>query len=564
MTARARSAISVLALIVFALVLRFTGTRYLLPHTRDNDSDVVCTQVELIESGDPHPERDFNYGYYPLLLPGLVAYLTDDPPLPAPDAPVADHLDAASSLSLRIRHVAIWLSLFGVPATWFLARRFLDPLGAWIATAFTAVGFLELWTAQQAQPHTLQACFALLSVVAAVRLRRVGGAASYLVCGLCIALAIGSLQNGLAALVPLAAALLLRSSRAKETPLAWTVATVALIALAVYILYPFMFHESQGKDAARLGVQGGGKIFNLSGHEIDLTWFNGGGFLVVGRTLLGYEPWMTALALAGAVLAVPRIRSLDRETRADLLVVLAYAIPYLLAIGIYQNVFARFVLPLMPYSACLAAYAVVRACGVFRARWVTPIVVSLALLPQVYACGNLAWLRSHGDTGRELAAWIESNVGRSGTRIAIFRTVDVPLLRSARSMRERPPGYPPIVTPWFLYQYRRELPQGVYEIDTMRTGELGYPKYGAADLVIVEPHDADHVPVLAQFRADIARAGKLVLRLSPDKVDDGLNYPLTYRDDLLPHFMPCMWRSLRARCLGQVLEVYDLRKNRER
>jgi hypothetical protein len=392
-----------------------------------------------------------------------------------------------------------------------------------------------------------------------VRLRRVGGASSYLFVGLCAALAIGSLQNGLAALVPVAAAMLVRSERSKNTPIAWIVATLAILALAVAWFYPFMFHESQGKDAARLGVERDGKIFNLSGHEIELSWFNGRGFAVVGETLFGYEPWMSALALAGLVLALPRLRSLDREARKDLFVVLAYAIPYLAAIGIYQHVFARFVLPLMPYVALLAAYAVSRACRAVPVRWATPVLVALALAPQVYACTKLVWLRGQRDTGEELAAWIQSNVGDGGARIAIFRTVDVPLLRSARSMRERPPGYPPIVTPWFLYQTRRELPQGVYEIDTMRVGEGGYPKFGAADLVIVEPHDADHVPVLAKFREDIARQARLVLRLSPDAVDRGSNYPLTYRDDLLPHFMPCMWRSLTARCLGQVLEVYDLR-----
>ncbi len=560
MSSRAKSSASILLLVGLALALRFTGIGYLLPHTRDNDSDVVCTQVELIESGVPNPERDFNYGYYPLLYAGLTAILTDDPPPCAADAPLAEHLDAASALSLRLRQVAVWLSLLSIPGTWLLARRFMDPLGAWIATAFTAAGFLELWTAQQAQPHTQQACFALLTVVAAVRLRRAGGASSYLFAGLCAALAIGSLQNGLAALVPIAAALFLRSERAKRTPLAWILATGAILAISVRVLYPFMFHESQGKDAARLGVERDGRIFNLSGHEIELTWFNGRGFSVVGETLAGYEPWMSALALVGLVLALPRARALDRETRRDLLVVLAYAVPYLAAIGIYQHVFARFVLPLLPYVALLAGYAVVRASRAVSARWAMPVVVTLALAPQVYACTKLVWLRSQRDTGQELAQWIESNVGESGARIAIFRTVDVPLLRSARSMRERPPGYPPIVTPWFLYQVRRELPQGIYEIDTMRAGEGGYPRHGPADYVIVEPQDADHVPPHAKFRADVAREGKLVLRLSPDRVDDGLNYPLTYRDDLLPRFMPCMWRSLRARCLGHVLEVYDVRK----
>lgn len=558
MKSRVFTAISVLALVLLALGLRFTGIKFLLPHTRDNDSDVVCTQVELLESGMPHPERDFNFGYYPLLLSGLTAVLTDDPPLPEPTAPVPEHLAAASSLSLRLRCVVAWLSLLGVPATWFLARAFMNRLGAWVATAFAATGFLALWSAQQAQPHTLQDSFALLSVIAALRLRRVAGVSSYLACGLCMALAIGSLQNGLATLVPFAAAVWLRSPRAKNTPLVWASVSIALVALAVYFFYPFMFHESQGKDAARLAVDGG--ILNLSGHEIELNWFNGRGFFVVGRTLLGYEPWMSVFALVGGWLALRKCRSLDRERRADLFVALAYAIPYLIAIGSYQHMFARFVLPLMPYVACLAAYGVVRLGEIGRVRWAMPVVVTLALAPQLYACCNLVRLRSQRDTGQELAAWIESNVGSSGARMAIFRTIDVPLLRSARSIRERPPGYPPIVTPWFLYQCRRELQQGQYEIDTMKSAASGYPKYEPADFVIVEPHDPDQVPVLAQFRADIARAGKLVLRLSPDAEDRGLNYALTYRDDLLPHFMPCMWRSLRARCLGHVLEVYDLRK----
>src|SRR6185295_11931912 len=121
---------------------------------------------------------------------------------------------------------------------------------------------------------------------------------------------------------------------------------------------------------------------NLSGHLVALRLFNGAGFAKVYDALRGYEPWMSALGVAGVVFALldgiarRRTHSADpgesdtdtREARRALLVVLAYAIPYLVAIGLYERTYQRFALPLVPFVACAAAYAVLRGARALRLR----------------------------------------------------------------------------------------------------------------------------------------------------------------------------------------------------
>ncbi|MFN0243249.1 MAG: ArnT family glycosyltransferase [Planctomycetota bacterium] len=573
-----------IVLLALAATLRLGSVDFLLPHVSEPDGVVLTTQVELLETGAAHPERELNYGFYPLLVAGLTVAATSPGAVPPPDAPLAEHLRAASDRHVRIRVVVALLSLLAVPATWLVARRLLGAGGAWIAAAFVSLSFLSLWFAQQARPHAAATSFACIAVLAALRLASHGRPIDYVACGLAAALAIGSLQSGLAVLVPCAAAFFLRSERARVTSGWWSLATLAIVVASVPLFYPFLFAQSQGKDAAQLAVDA--STLNLSGHLVALGLFNGAGFAKVYDALRGYEPWMSALGAAGIVLALAaavgrrrdaRATAGDRETdereaRRALLVVLAYALPYLIAIGLYQRTYQRFALPLVPFLACAAAYAVLRGASLLRLRSHVAFgaFALLCLAPQGAAALALARLRSAPDTCDRLADWMRAQTRASLGRVAILPTVDVPLVRSPRAMHERDPGIDARISPWYGYQTRHALgehPGATFDIATMPMYAPGareailadpdaYVRGLGADTAVIEVFE--HRAVLAAVRDALARNGRLVQSFSPDPGGAGWLFTLAYQDDEFPRFVPWMWRVLRARSAGPPIEVYAL------
>src|ERR1043165_126954 len=108
-----------------ALALRLSGVGFLLPQMTESDSRVIHQQVEHLERGDEHPERDRNYGFYPLLVARITACCFDDAPPRTPAADLEEHLQRASATHEHVRIVGAILSVLLVPATWLLARWFL-------------------------------------------------------------------------------------------------------------------------------------------------------------------------------------------------------------------------------------------------------------------------------------------------------------------------------------------------------------------------------------------------------------------------------------------------------
>src|SRR5262249_39747635 len=151
----------------------------------------------------------------------------------------------------------------------------------------------------------------------------------------------------------------------------------------------------------------------------DLKSFNGGGFAVVLDTLISFEPVATALALVGVgALIVQLARRKARgepSDRGDLWVVLAYAVPYFVAVGLYAKSFDRFVIPLLPFVALLAAFGA-RAIAHGAARALAPssrakLVAALAvvlLLPSTLFAWKLGSIRAADDTWTRAAAWVKS------------------------------------------------------------------------------------------------------------------------------------------------------------
>src|SRR5262249_29621670 len=151
----------------------------------------------------------------------------------------------------------------------------------------------------------------------------------------------------------------------------------------------------------------GGYVY-LWGHLISWDLFDGQGLREVLSALARYETWISALAAPALLLLLRSVRrrsSLDEQQRSDLLVVLAYVVPYLAAIVLYRRTYQRFVLPLLPYACLLAAWTVLGTARGIGARFAGPrqrIAALLAscvlVLPQLGLALHLSWARTQPDT----------------------------------------------------------------------------------------------------------------------------------------------------------------------
>jgi hypothetical protein len=570
-----------LAIIALALFLRLSGIGFLLPHQAEPDGNVLATQVELFASGAPHPEREFLFGFYPTLIARVASAVPGariSEKSAAHGSTLETQLTEAASEFLRIRVVVALLSVLIVPATWLLARRFAGPGAASCAALLVAASVLHLWFSQQARPHAASAAFALLGVLAAMNLRRRGRPIDYVAAGLGLGLAIGSLQSGIAVALPIAAAILLRSPDARRASRAWTLATVAFALLFVPLFYPFFFAPSRARKGVRFEIDL--HHANLWGHPIDFTQFDGEGFGAVARALGGYEPWIAALALAGALLWLARFASgrrvRDAERSKDLAVVLAYAIPYFLAIGLYARTYQRFVIPLLPYLACLAAFAIVRlASWAGRRSTARTAIVALALLvPQVAGALALVSIRRAPDTATSAAEWMSRNLKPGADRIAVQYPLELPLPATHDAIEAEAPMLTDPKNPWYMYQRSLdeaqrlspawnmvEMPmQSAAQWNEITRDAKSYLQSLHADYAAIDVYEGGRKPIfLNAIPPALREIGVRVARFSPDAIDDACNLPLAYQDDEYPVFTAWFWRVLRARCTGPVIEIYKLR-----
>lgn len=342
-----------------ALGLRLNALDRLLPQSTEPDND-VAHQVYLLEARVPAAERPGVYARYPLLMADLARLLPSKEVSASDD--LSAHMRVAHDVTLRLRLLSALASVGLVLTTWFLARRFVSGTAALLAAFFIATSLLHLLFSQQARPHALHATLASLAVLCALRLRERPTTFAYLLGGISAGLSAACLQSGLATFVPLAAAIVLRERGdrgERRSSRAWGQAGLAF-ALGGLLVWAFSAGETQPEfDGTTQEVQLGAGSLRFGGHEVVLAELDGSGFGNAARFLWEHDPVLTAAAALGLLVCLPRWRRILEDK--SLVVVLAYALPYLFVIGLYRQTLDRFVLPLSPYCACLAGFGVVRA-----------------------------------------------------------------------------------------------------------------------------------------------------------------------------------------------------------
>lgn len=564
-------------IVVLALAIRLHGIAFLAPHLMEPDGLVVDYQVRVLEGRGAESPENALYAYYPHLVAGAATLVPESWVAPAEPHTLDEHLASAGSVRLRARIAVALLSLLAIPLSWWLARRFLPDPWPLLAAAFTAGSPFVLWFAQQARPHAAAASFVLLATCAAVRLRRRGGIAAYAAAGAAAGLAVASLQNGVAALGPVAVAIVLRLCADRARAIAGAALVLALVAASVVWSYPFLF---AGAERDGVGVTESG-TFGLSRHHVFLNLFNGRGFEVVWRSLVDYDPLLTGAALLGVVaaFAAPFVLAtrLGRERAFDLAVVLAYALPYFVVIGLYQRTYQRFALPLVPFLAILAAFGLfVATRGAFRvsrrAGLAAGAFAALAGVVEIAWSARIAAVRARPDTVERATAWLAANTSE-GDVIDVMPGLDLPIPRTPASLARDAFQKDEQSLPWFRRLSDPSAPRvegreydlrwmPLYEVAVrkqVQTDPTGFARSleGRYAVIVVWPQAFR--PALRSVRDGLAFLYPRVARFAPDSPDVDEDLPLVHQDDEMPYTSPWAWRALRAGCVGPTVEIFRMR-----
>jgi hypothetical protein len=415
--------------------VRLAGIDVLLPHTIEPDP-FMANQAVGIRDGtlDPHSVLARKY---PQFMARLLAPMLPprSPAVQASGETALDldgHLAAARSPYLRVRIVVALFSLLMVPLTWWLLRRYSGDRGALLAAALVATSLLHTVNSQQVRPHAPAASFMLLALIAILAMRRAPNARTYLLAGVACGIAVATLQSALFVLPALGLAYLTRTRDGARLIDAWIALPTLVIAGFVLVFYVL---------AGRLTTGAASAFFEVGGLQHGLRLWNGGGFALLPVFLWEYDPALLVLAGVGLVwaLATGR-RRLDPGVRRDVLVIAAFALPYAIVIGVYDVTQARYLLPLMPLIAGLAAAGALFLVAIVSARVGSPtiagglMVASMLALP-AYASMRLAHLQSGEDTLTAAARWLDEHVDHRDATLLISPVLDLPVFSSRPARR---------------------------------------------------------------------------------------------------------------------------------
>ncbi len=493
------------------------------------------------------------FGAYPnFVVRPLAALVGDQLYQPAAlDASLEEHLKAAARPLVAVRTWCAALCVLGVLGVFFLAREFLAPRSALLACALVAFSLLHLVYSHQARPHAPHMSFQVWALWAAVRYQRRASPARLAAAALTLWAGFASLQTGVFLAPAFALAVVLSGG------LRMVKTTAAAAALAAWLLAQ-PFHVG-GLEVSREGIS-----MASGGHAVELSELDGGGFGPTWRVLSEQEPVASVLALVGLV-ALLAARGGAQHVRGWL-VLASYAAPYFAFALLNQATRDRYLIPLLPFLAVLAAFALQRVASLAPSRsnllWGLLAGASVAL-PAHDA--TLFWrTAAREDTLSQAAAWIAAQPAEQRARIVTSPYVVMPLA-STRAALASVPRRTAEESAWLRYQLALGGdPAGVELCDVRpftpgRDGKDGGEEALrerleelAPTLVVLEPSNRQRsLPWHASFEALVRERGVRVASFAPETEGPPRSELLEYGDVV----------GLRARLraanrMGPPLEVY--------
>jgi hypothetical protein len=409
-----RTTLALAGVLLGALALRLWGIRHGLPFSYNIDEDRHFVPVAVRFFGD-----GLNPGYF-LNPPGYTELLYAIFAVWLGGRAAVEHAYASdpSEVFLIAR---VTVALLGTVAVWLLhmvGARLFDRRVGLLAAALGAVAFLPVFYGHLALNDVPAMAPATLALLGAALVLRAGGTRAALLGGAGAGLAAGTKYTAGIVLLPLLTAILV-SARDRREPLLRALVAPAAAACAAalagfllanpYALLDFdAFHAgvarqrtlASGEELSKLGLtQRNGIVYYLW----SLTWGLG---------------WIPALAALGGA-----IRLLLRDRRLAL-VLLPAPLLYVVFMGLQERYFGRWLLPVLPIVALLAAYggmALARALAARAPRLALPATaLVVAALPAQALVHSLHVDRvlSHPDTRGSARTWLLANVP-AGSKVVI-------------------------------------------------------------------------------------------------------------------------------------------------
>ena len=270
-----------------------------------------------------------------------------------------------------------------------------------IAAALVALSPTMIATSRAIYTDTYMTAFALWALERMLAFRAEGRVSQLAAAAVLTGLAAGSKYPAVLLVIPLAWVLIERSGWKGLLPWALACAAAAGVFLITspYVVLDFQkfladvgferFHMSAG----HLGSEGRrGFLFQLQTLTADIGW--------IGLALL--------LVSLGATLAAPR-------RRGDRVALWLFLLPVGLAISLARVEAGRYLVPVVPVAAALAAVAALDLARRFGARWpaLATGFAALALVVPVVPGGMAAGTRGSDDTQAQARRWCEANVADS-------------------------------------------------------------------------------------------------------------------------------------------------------
>jgi hypothetical protein len=303
---------------------------------------------------------------------------------------------------LAARVVAVAFGVGAVAATYAAGREWFGRTAGLVAAAIMAVAFLPVFYSRLALndgPGVLPCALALWS--AAIVLRT-GSRRALLAGGAGVGVAASLKYSDGAIVVALVAAAFLSPELSFKQAFK-SLVLAGLISIAVVIVTnPYLFADwgTFTHDLDRQRKFASGEPL-LGQPERNGWWY----YVTSSRWALGVVPGL--LALAGGIALLVKGRRREAVVLGSLIVL------YWLYMGSQSRFYARWMLPLYPALAILAAYA----CTLIKLRAAFGALVALALIPSIFTTARNALVLGREDTRTITRDWLVANVPRD-TRVA--------------------------------------------------------------------------------------------------------------------------------------------------
>jgi hypothetical protein len=393
---RDRVPAALFALILLAAAgLRVWSLNHGLPYAYNLDERAHFVPHAVTMTGG-----DLNPGYFinPPLLTYLVAGWLSIVHLGGVEQWFADDPGA---VLLAARALSVVFGVAAVAATYAAGREWFGRRAGLLAAAILAVAFLPVFYSRLALNDGPGMLPCALALWASAIVLRTGSRRALLAGGACVGLAASFKYSDGVIVVALVAAALLSPELSLRRAVSG-LAQAGAVALAVVIVTnPYLFADwgtfTNDLDRQRKFASGA----PLLGQPERDGW----------RYFVKSSSW--ALGVAPALLAfVGGVALLIRGRRREAVVLGSVIVLYWLYMGSQNRFYARWMLPLYPALAILAAYA----CTLLTRRWLFAAACVLVLVPTAIPTIRNALVLGREDTRTQTRAWLVENVP-AGTKV---------------------------------------------------------------------------------------------------------------------------------------------------